>query len=437
MGRKARLIGIASLTAFLTCASLGATGAERAGKEPKRWRAYPLNQVPENLRAQVQRDACDFESRQANGTRRAVLIFSFGRANFENGNYGAGSDSNFRSNKRIGNAIVDAARAYDGCRGSSNKRVVIAYGVTNFELTQEIRSPKRAKAFGRAQHQTVAQIKSRLPKGVSAALASDVEPGWDRRGSGRAINLVRSGAAARGSYFAFGTVGRCKPFGKRCQGNWSPLDIGKISQDNGIVSLPEIYYPKQAQAWARVAKVWDNAGNNCRGPKSRRCYEFGGVTAYPKGCAGVQYTPKESLKRMRKATRHEVGRAVVYFNPRRVGCRTGSPAAERSSGNTDVTFTGFKPVPGELVADPDPIVSSDVMPEIVNAYRVGTKREYTVVYGGTGPSGEGLVVVSRQVYGASGSVSQTIDTVDVPGTDAIRVTGLEPSGRVRFERLAR
>ncbi len=288
-------------------------------KVPDRWRSYPLNQVEGNLTAQARQDACDFESRQKGG-RRALLIFLVGRANQKDGKFGVGDDGNFRSNERVYNALLSAGKAYRDCRSSRRKRVDIAYGVTNYELSQEIATQRNARRAGAAQARVALKLSRRFPRGVGGVVAGDIEPGWDPGGSGMALSLTKGAARPKGAYYNFGTAGQCRPYGSGCQGNWTYADIGKVSQDKGIIPLPEIYYPRQGKTWDRVASRWDLLPGRCRNPRRRECYDFGGVTSYPVGCAGVQYSSRKSWLRMRKATSHSVGRRIIYFNPRRIGC---------------------------------------------------------------------------------------------------------------------
>lgn len=422
-------------------AAMGASEASRsAGTErakakvnpPRPWRAYPLNQVDKNLSAQARQNACDFESRQR-GRRTALMILSFGRASRHEGTYGTGPKSRFRSNNRIYRTLLAAGRAYRDCRGNTRKKVDIGYGFTNFEMSEGLTTRSGAAAAGRAQRRIVGKLSRALPPGVGSALAGDIEPGFDPRGAGQAVAIARAGARGPGDYYNFGTAGRCPPFGSGCQGNWSYVDIGNASQEYGIIALPEIYYPRQAKTWARVANRWDLAGRNCRRPKRRDCYRFGGVTGHPRNCAGVQYSPDESWLRMRAATRRPVGRRIIYFNPRRVGCEEAARAstARRTTAEPSDLDLPLMPVevPGKVIEDPEPVVSETLMGELVNAWRVGTHREYTWVYAGAGgldpqtgePSGDGSLVITRERYSRNRTLESTIQTVDVANAGALRI----------------
>ena len=395
---------------------------------PKPWRSYPLNQVEGNLAAQARQDGCDFARRQS-GDRKALLILSMGRVNQHRGRFGVGTDNRFTPNGKVTDALLSAGRGYKQCRRPALK-TDIAYGVNNFELTQQISSNRDARRAGKAQVKVAKRLARKLPRGIGTALAGDIEPGWDPRGSGRALSLTRGAAGEGKEYYNFGTSGQCPPFGTACQGNWTYFDIGRASQDEGIISLPEIYYPGQAQAWARVANKWDNAPGKCR--RRLPCYDFGGVTSFPVGCAGATYTPRQSWLEMRRATRRTVERRIIYFNPRRVGCSADRRSAAGPSPRVGGLSLPLMPtmVPGEIVKDPEPIVSDDVMSPLVNAWRAGTHTEYTWVYAGGGgidpetgePSADGSLIITRERYWRHRPMVTSTEQVQVVGSGALRIS---------------
>ncbi len=434
------LSGLAGATATAERAKEPSAKAARVNP-PEPWRSYPLNQVRANLAAQAQQDACDFESHQV-GPRRALLIFLVGRASRQNGKYGVGPDDNFRPHNRVYTALEAAANAYATCRGTPSKQVDIAYGVTNYELSQEIATQKGATAWATAQRRVVNKLAKNSPKGVGAAMAGDIEPGWDPSGSGLALSLMHGSAASSQAVYNFGAAGLCKPFGSGCQGNWSYVDIGRAAQDSGIIALPQIYYGKQAKTWARIANRWDLAGNNCPRSDKRDCFSFGGVTSHIQGCAGVDYTPRESWLRMRRATRRPVGRRIIYFNPRGVGCGRGgevvAPETAPSGGGGNLLPLMPKEVPAEVVQDPEPVVSSDVMATLENAWRVGSHTEYTWVFAGSAgwnpqtgePKPDGRIIVTRETYRRDRPTTPTMQTIDVPGSGPLRITEAPVGHRV-------
>ncbi len=443
-------VAVGSL-ALATLAS-GAPGGEPAVRQgpraPQAWRAYPLNQVNANLADQAQQDACDFEAHQS-GRRRGLLIFLVGRVSRQRGDFGVGPNSNFHPNNRIYRALLKSGRAYADCRSGGHQRVDVAYGVTNYKLSSEISSNRGVVQAGRAQAHVARKLARHFPNGVGAAAAGDIELGWDRRGSSAALNLAHGAAGQAGDYYNFGTPGHCPPFGRQCQGNWSPLDVGRASQDKGTIALPEVYYPKQAQTWARIAARWDRA--NC--PERRRhCFDFGGVTGTVRGCNGAAYTPRASWLRMRKATKRRVGRRLIQFNPRRVGCRKTAQAAADNGDPVGIELPLMSvEVPAEMIKDPDPIANEYEMSSLQNAWRAGTRREYVVVYAGAGgldpqtgvASPDGRIVVMRESYSRTRPVERSIDEYDVPGAGAVRIAeapkGLRAaessvvSGRLRIE----
>ncbi|HYH61664.1 MAG TPA: hypothetical protein VD766_07330 [Solirubrobacterales bacterium] len=428
-------------TAVATTERAGGSSAEAARvNPPEPWRSYPLNQVRANLAAQAEQDACDFEARQT-GTRRALLIFLVGRASRQNGKFGVGPDDNFRPHNRIYTALESAADAYASCRDTPSKQVDIAYGVTNYELSQEIATQAGARDWALAQGRVIEKLAENAPDGVGAAMAGDIEPGWDQLGSGLALSLMHGAAESARDVYNFGTVGLCRPFGSGCQGNWSFVDIGRAAQDSGIIALPQIYYGKQAKTWARTANRWDLAGNNCPRANKRDCFKFGGVTSHIQGCAGVHYTPRESWLRMRRATRRPVGRRLIYFNPRGVGCsrsegEMAAPDAAASAEPGGLLPLMPKEVPAEIVEDPEPVVSSDVMPTLENAWRVGSHTEYTWVFAGSAgldsqtgePAPDGRIIVTRETYRRDRPTTPTMQTIDVPGSGPLRISAA-PLGR--------
>jgi hypothetical protein len=425
---------VAAATLIAAGILLSAAEAGRAGqqaKAPPPWRSYPLNQVESNLAAQARQDACDFASRQQNADRRALLIFLMGRANQHQGRFGVGRDSNFTPNNRVYEVLREAGRGYRDCRSSRRMHADIAYGVTNYELSQSIRTNRGARQAGIAQARVAKKLDRHLPRGVGASAAGDIEPGWDPRGSGRALRLVRGGAGKGPAYFNFGTVGQCPPFGSACQGNWTLMDVARGSQDQRVIPLPQIYYPRQAKAWAHVADRWDRAGGNCpkRKQRKRGCYDFGGATSHPTGCAGVEFTPRESWSRLRLASDNRVGRRLIYFNPRRIGCRSFAEEPTPAT-KADVSLPLMpNDVPGRIVGDPDPVVSEYVMGSLVNAWRAGDARELTWVYAGapgpdpaTGePSHGGRLLVLRESYARDRPPVTSGMQIDIPDAGPLRI----------------
>jgi len=407
-----------------------------------------LNQVQANLAAQAEQDACDFEAHQS-GPRRALLIFLVGRASRQNQKFGVGPDDNFRPHNRIYTALSAAADAYARCRSTPAKHVDIAYGVTNYELTQEIGTQTGAREWGASQSRVVEKLARTAPEGVGAAMAGDIEPGWDQMGSGLALSLMHGAAEGAQDVYNFGAVGQCRPFGDGCQGNWSYVDIGRAAQDSGIIALPQIYYGQQAKTWARTANRWDLAGNNCPRSNRRDCFKFGGVTSHLQGCAGVEFTPRESWLRMRRATRRPVGRRLIYFNPRGVSCRSGAsepaPAPESDRAQDDGLLPLMpREVPAGIVENPEPVVSSDVMGTLENAWRVGSHTDYTWVFAGSAgldpqtgePTPDGRIIITRETYRRDRPTTPTMETVDVPGSGPLRITDA-PLGRRVTEKAHR
>lgn len=77
--------------------------------------------------------------------------------------------------------------------------------------------------------------------------------------------------------------------------------------------------------------------------------------------------------------------------------------------------------PGKIIADPNPLVSSEVMSVITNGWHVGNHWGYTLVNAGqaTGERSKGLFAISR--YRVRND-SQKLDLVNVAGAGPVKIT---------------
>jgi hypothetical protein len=186
-------------------------------------------------------------------------------------------------------------------------------------------TPQLAKATGAAQLATAQQLRDRVRPLDDAAVAGDIEPGWDLSPAGVDVakSLARGADTGDLTYFNFGTAGHCPPysgFDPGC-GAWRFKDLGDLSQKHQAVPLPEIYRPDQAEQWATVRKKWDGRrARKCSRHHRPSCYTFAGATSEPKPC-GAELSPAQSWKKLWKANPlGSVGNELIYYNPQQINC---------------------------------------------------------------------------------------------------------------------
>ncbi len=427
-------------------AKAAAATAKARMKPPQKVNAYPLLATTSaDLQVAAQQDACAFAQSQT-PRGHSLLILAFRRVRKKGDEFGVGPDrprSPFFSNEVDVRAALEAAgEGYEACR-RPYRTATIAYGNTNYEMSQsgddgEPMSTATARQAGYAQYALAAELNADPPRGVSySAVAGDIEPGYDPYGDQQARALA-AGASSQGfDYYDFGSAGHCPPIGV-CQGTWSLADLAAISQANGSRSLPEIYYPGQAQQWAGVRRAWDQspACHLKHRPRHRHnphCYVFYGAMSEPPTCMGGHYAPWQSWSELRRANRlNIVQRHLVYFNPdclSKTGpARTGSARQVRFPASIPDRFPETSP--GRVVGDPDPLVSSSVMPRIVNGWSSESHGQITQVVAGLARKrsrARGLLVIARQ---RAHPYSQTLDLVAVPGSGAVKITGAPTPGKV-------
>ncbi len=298
-------------------------GVDRASP-PVEVPAYVLvGQNPGELINSAADSACRFARTQPDDSRR-LLILPFGRAIHGPDGYGVSLHAVNFTNDQVYDALTAAAAAYEGCRddiGGHGKSVVMAYGVGNVLISLE--PPGVPAKIGHRQYLTAKRLQHDHWPHVTAALAGDIEPGYDPGAhgtypAGASEALVR-GAAGRGlDYYDYGTAGLCPPIAS-CQGGWSAGILGRISRGYGQrgpgsnFAIPEVYVASQARQWARVRSNWN------RGPRSG--YGFGGATSEPETCGYTHLSPDQSWKTLRRQNRGaSLARELIFFNPDGVLC---------------------------------------------------------------------------------------------------------------------
>ena len=220
-------------------------------------------------------------------------------------------------------------------------------------------------------------------------MAGDIEPGWDPNGSGLALSLMHSAAESAQDVYNFGSVGLCRPFGSGCQGNWSirrhrPGGSGfghhraaadllrKAGQDLGPYREPLGPRGEQLPS-VQQARLLQVRRGHVPHPGMRR----GRLHAARELASHAPRDPKAGwpaphlLQPARRWLLEGRGRGGGLRD-----CR-----CERRAGSLLPLMP--KEVPAEIVEDPEPVVSSDVMATLENAWRVGSHTEYTWVFAGS------------------------------------------------------
>ena len=437
----------AAITGILIAVAPGPASSQGTGdagspqarvSPPEPWRSYPLNQVRQNLAAQAEQDACDFVAHQK-GPRRALLIFLVGRASRQNGKFGVGPDDNFRPHNRVYTALEAAANAYASCRALPSQQVDIAYGVTNYELSQEIATQKGVSDWAEAQRRVVNKLTKKAPKGVGAAMAGDIEPGWDPNGSGMALSLIHGSAEGSEDVYNFGSVGivhavRTGLPGKLVLRGHRPGRAGLGDHRPAADLLPKA--GKDLGPRPRTAGT--STGTTALAPRSATASSSAGSRPTSRGA------PVSSTRRGRAGFACAVPPAGRWAGASSTSTRGGWRAAltprsrpprrlSRAAGPLPLMPVE---VPAEIVEDPEPVVSSDIMATLENAWRVGSHTEYTWVFAGSAgwdpqtgePVPDGRIIITRETYRRDGPTTPTMETVDVPGSGPLRVTQA-PLGR--------
>jgi hypothetical protein len=299
--------------------------------------SYPLIAIKGNISTEAANAACAFAQAQPEGHR--LMLFNFGQAHFEGGEFGAGRPPFFHSNDEVLDALIAAANRYRSadCHQPGTS-ATIAYGVTNYRLSETgtstggefaSMSSRLARRAGAEQLRVAQALRESLDPEDDTAVAGDIEPGWDQSAAGVRAGkaLVRGANTGELTYFNFGSAGHCPPYsgGNPGCGNWGWNTLGTISQARGAVALPQMYHAFHAKQWNRVRKRWNRRHLSdpticSSNPSVPECYTFAGATSEPKEC-GSNFTPRQSWKLLRDAVpAGALGPELIYYNPGLVNC---------------------------------------------------------------------------------------------------------------------
>ena len=444
------MVACAALAASAIGAALvgGPAAASAAHKRklspPKSVNAYPLlADTSAALQVEAEQDACNFAQAQA-PRGNSLLILAFRRAHKKGDEYGVGADtrnSPFFSNEVDVRAALEAAgEGYLACR-QPGRTATIVYANSNYEIAESgdnkgPMSQATAQTTGLEQFELASELNDNSPAGVNyGAVGGDIEPGFDPLGASIAVALAEGASSQGFNYYDFGTAGQCPPLG-RCQGNWTLGDVAQVSQANDAQAIPEIYFPIQADQWVGVRRAWDQSpacpgkrGHHRRHHRRFRpqphCFAFFGAMAQPASCpGGSDLAPWQSWTELKHANPLNIVRKhLFFFNPDCISKRkAGGPAPGGFPASVPKRFPETSS-PG-IAPDPDPLVSSAVMPRIVNGWSVQTHGQVIQVVAGSARSGGGLLAIARR---RTSPYSQTLDLVPVPGGGPARITGA-PSG---------
>jgi hypothetical protein len=274
-------------------------GGGAAPEAPKADPAYYLTAASAaDLRLQAYDDGARFASGQSAG--HALLVLDFGAARRHGRSWGARlRGGTFFSNRQIASALEAAATGYH--RWHRRGRVTIVYANSNANIGDPGHGDqpfgvRAARQAGRRQGSTVQRL--HLFADESAAVAGDIEPGFDFVGSPQASVAMVSGAVAAAGkpYFDIGTA-PCH--GRDCTHGWTPKQICAVVQGGGRYAIPEVYFGpplNQADEWATI---------------EAEC----GITAFAgvSGDLAGTYTPQESWALFNAKTNAPIGRTLLVF----------------------------------------------------------------------------------------------------------------------------
>jgi hypothetical protein len=257
---------------------------------------YMTARSERDLKRQARNDICAFARRQPNKTR--VLLMDFGKAVRRGGVFGAQlrTGAHF-SNVDVLDAMKAAADAYrTNGRCYSRGSVRITYGNTNnmpnWMSRRNIRKAGRKQSRMSHRLEKYQRRKGRRYRHQGVAVASDIEPQWNRP---KATKALVSGAifkARGGLYYNYGAASQCPPETSACANRWSIRNLGQVSYGGVKRALPEIYRPVHARQWTRVRKRWNHHHGHDH-------YCFSGTTATP----GFALSAKEGWAKLRARNR--------------------------------------------------------------------------------------------------------------------------------------
>jgi hypothetical protein len=287
-GRKARRVIVIGTAAG---------GGVRGAPEPDP--AYYLTAASAaDLRLQAYDDGARFASGQGGG--HGLLLLDFDAARRHGQLWGARlRGGTFFSNRQIGSALEAAAAGYH--RRHRRGRVTIVYANSNANMGDPGHGDhpfgvRAAREAGRRQGRTVRRL--HLFGDESAAVAGDIEPGFDVVAPPRASVAMVSGAVAAAGkpYFDIGTA-PCH--GRDCTNGWTPKEICAIVRGGGRYAIPEVYFGpplNQADEWATIQAECGITA-------------FAGVSASSIGT----YTPQESWALLNAKANAPIDRTLLVF----------------------------------------------------------------------------------------------------------------------------
>jgi len=256
---------------------------------------YMTARSERDLRRQARNDACAFARRQSNRTR--VLLMDFGKPSRHHGALGTQLRTGAEfANQDILDALKAAADAYrtnGKCYSRGSAR--ITYGNTNnmpnWMSRRNIRKAGRHQSRMSDRLHTYQRRHGRHYRHEGVAVASDVEPQWNKPKATKA--LVHGAIFHRrgGLFFNYGAASKCPPERSRCANKWSLRNLGQVSYGGIKRALPEVYRRVHAKQWTRVRKRWNN--------QHRYRYCFSGTTSTP----GFPLSSREGWAKLRTNNR--------------------------------------------------------------------------------------------------------------------------------------
>lgn len=279
----------------LLTAAFGLALPAVAAAAPQPTRAYYISGASAGAVEQnAYNDACAYA--HAKPPLGSLLMLDFGAARTSGSTYGTidFSNNHFLSNSTILAALESASNGVHNCYGSDTGTIAIAYGTSNYQMTQSGMTTASATAWGQWQatraNQLAAYETANHRRAQSSAVGVDMEPAYDRRAIS---NQLVNGVAKTGGEidYDYGSADGCPTgsasgecycnaySGSTCTSEWSVNDVAYASFGATALPLPEIYLSPQQKQWAEIQQNWDDHhGSN---------YFFAGVTAE----SGAPYSP--------------------------------------------------------------------------------------------------------------------------------------------------
>jgi hypothetical protein len=161
----------------------------------------------------------------------------------------------------------------------------------NWMSRRNIRKAGRHQSRMSDRLHTYQRRQGRQYRHQGVAVASDIEPQWNKP---KATKALVSGAIFHrrgGLFFNYGAASHCPPEGSACANKWSLRNLGQVSYGGIKRSLPEVYRRVHAKQWTRVRKRWDN--------QHHYRYCFSGTTATP----GFPLSSREGWAKLRTNNR--------------------------------------------------------------------------------------------------------------------------------------